>query len=202
MFKYLITLVSLMLINKNVLAQKAYYDSINNYWQQYKQDLLSDPRKPILAADTQYLHFYPTNIKYKVIARFIKANDTTGFDMPTQSGKVKKYFVYGYFQFTLNGKRQKLLIYQSAQLMSKAGYEDYLFLPFNDYTNNATTYGGGRYLDFKLADIKNGKLELDFNKAYNPYCAFATGFNCPIPPVENRMKIFIKAGEKNFGKAH
>jgi uncharacterized protein len=196
------TLLFYLLLSNTLYAQSSYEDSIKTYWTQYKADLLSDPRKPIQEADLQYLQFYNTDSKYKVLAQFTRIVDTIGFDMPTQSGKLKKHFIYGTLRFKLNKKWHKLLIYQSAQLMNKEGFEDYLFLPFYDYTNNETTYGGGRYLDFKLNDIQNGNLLIDFNKAYNPYCAFATGFNCPIPPVENRLKIYIKAGEKSFGKSH
>jgi uncharacterized protein len=120
--------------------------------------------------------------------------------MQTHSGKIKQYFKYGFITFTLNNKPYKLYIYQSESLMHKEGFEDYLFLPFTDNTNYKTTYGGGRYLDFKLGDIKNNILELDFNKCYNPYCAYAEGFSCPIPPAENSLQTTIEAGEKLWKK--
>ena len=80
--------------------------------------------------------------------------------------------------------------------------KNYLFVPFTDLTSGGESYGGGRYLDFFMDDIKNNYLEVDFNKAYNPYCAYATGFNCPIPPAENDLPVSIIAGEKNFAKKH
>jgi uncharacterized protein (DUF1684 family) len=73
-----------------------------------------------------------------------------------------------------------------------------LFVPFKDRTNYDATYGGGRYIDLSTKDIVNGRILLDFNKCYNPYCAFADGFNCPIPPDENSLPIEIAAGEKTF----
>jgi hypothetical protein len=100
----------------------------------------------------------------------------------------------------LHGEQYSLFIYQSENLLKKEGMEDYLFLPFTDATNNIATFGGGRYLDFKMADIKNNQLIIDFNKAYNPYCAFGEGYSCPIPPRENDMEIKIVAGEKLFLK--
>ena len=81
--------------------------------------------------------------------------------------------------------------------MQKEEYKNYLFLPFTDETNYNQTFGGGRYLDFEITDIVGNKLILDFNKCYNPYCAYAGGFNCPIPPKENDLKVKIKAGEKS-----
>lgn len=64
------------------------------------------------------------------------------------------------------------------------------------------SYGGGRYIDCVINDIRNSTLMLDFNKAYNPYCAYVTGYNCPIPPREKDLPVAIHAGEKNYGKPH
>ena len=87
------------------------------------------------------------------------------------------------------------------ELMENPQYKDYLFLPFTDLTNNETTYGGGRYIDLKLKDIREeGRLTIDFNKAYNPYCAFGEGFSCPIPPDANKLNVRVEAGEQNYGK--
>jgi uncharacterized protein len=72
-----------------------------------------------------------------------------------------------------------------------------------DKSNGEETYEGGRYLDLRFADLKNdGTLFIDFNKAYNPYCAFSGGYSCPIPPLENRIQVAIPAGEKKFRKPH
>ncbi|HNJ28593.1 MAG TPA: DUF1684 domain-containing protein, partial [Ferruginibacter sp.] len=80
---------------------------------------------------------------------------------------------------------------------------DYLFVPFTDLTTGDESYGSGRYIEFYIQDIQgDGTLQLDFNKAYNPYCAYASGFKCPIPPRENALNVAIKAGEKNFAKPH
>ena len=87
--------------------------------------------------------------------------------------------------------------------MTNAQYKDYLFLPFTDLTSGKETYASGRYLDLKTDEIKNGKVTLDFNKAYNPYCAYVSGvYNCPIPPKENTLGVEVKAGEKLFTGSH
>jgi uncharacterized protein (DUF1684 family) len=87
--------------------------------------------------------------------------------------------------------------------MTTAQYKDHLFIPFTDATSGEGTYESGRYIDLDIKDITDNKFTIDFNKAYNPYCAYVTGrYNCPIPPVENRLAVAIRAGEKAFGKKH
>ena len=81
-------------------------------------------------------------------------------------------------------------------------YKNYLFLPFTDATTGVETYESGRYIDLEINDIKDNLVIIDFNKAYNPYCAYTTGYNCPIPPAENDLHIAITAGEKAYGKKH
>lgn len=180
---------------------QTYTQKILAHRQTYKEEFLSDENSPLRKEDTSYLQFYAPNPGYVVHANFTRVVDTIGFAMQTHSGKIKTYFVYGYVTFSLGKKMHKLFIYQSKSLQSKSGFEDYLFLPFTDKTNYRTTFGGGRYIDFKIKDIQDNKLVLDFNTCYNPYCAYKEGYSCPIPPAENKLNIAIKAGEKVFGKA-
>jgi uncharacterized protein len=196
----ILILLHLLLGSAIALSAQNFSDSIAMHRATYKQEFLTDKRSPVTAQDFQYLDFYKPNKNYRVLAKFQKVIDTIGFEMQTHSGKIKKYFVYGHLQFSLHHKKQKLFIYQSKDLMQQAEFENYLFLPFTDFTTNNSTYGGGRYLDFKIIDISNNNLIIDFNKCYNPYCAFGKGFHCPIPPTENRMKIKIEAGEKMYKK--
>jgi uncharacterized protein len=179
---------------------QSFTEHIDSFRQHYIQDLLAEPRKPVKDSEVKYLQFYPADINYKVKVRFTSIKDSTGFIMETHSGVIRKYFKYGKLNFKLKNKPQQLFVYQSEKLLKDSNYKDYLFLPFNDLTNNRSTYGGGRYIDLKITDIKNGQFILDFNTCYNPYCAFATGFNCAISPQENRMKISVEAGEKMFLK--
>ena len=166
----------------------------------YKNEFLTDKNSPLKKEDLKFLQFYAANPSYKVKTYFTKTIDTTGFDMLTHSGKIKKYYVFGFVTFTLKKQVFKLFIYQSEQLKTTKGLEDYLFIPFTDETNSTATFGGGRYLDFKEKDIVNNQLLIDFNKCYNPYCAYKGVYNCPIPPKENDLKITIEAGEKLFLK--
>mgnify|MGYP006303059821 CR=1 FL=1 len=98
----------------------------------------------------------------------------------------------GVLHFTLAGVDCTL-----EPMVSSPG-ETGLFIIFADPTNGDTTYGGGRYLDFRLRDIRNGRLAIDFNRAYNPYCAYGDGYQCPIPPPENHLQTRVAAGERTF----
>lgn len=180
------------------LAQKkSYRDRIRAYQQEYV-----DAHEVVKGDDRKHMHFYPVNEKYKVTASFEKVIDSTGFIMKTSGKKSKKYFTYGILRFTINNKLLKLRIYQSEQLMQEEEYKKHLFVPFTDLTSGNRSYGGGRYLDFVIDDIKGNTLLIDFNKAYNPYCAYTTGYNCPIPPRENDLPVAIPAGEMDYGKPH
>jgi uncharacterized protein (DUF1684 family) len=98
--------------------------------------------------------------------------------------------------FTLLGASHALELYQGEDMMTKAGFEDYLFLPFLDETNGIETYGGGRYIDARIP--KGDTLIIDFNTAYNPYCAYNSNYSCPVVPRANYLKVKIKAGVKAF----
>jgi Uncharacterized conserved protein len=181
-------------------GQKTYGDSIAIHRRHYKEEFITEQRSPLKTADTGYLRFYAPNAKYRVMAHVTITPDSPSFDMPTHSGITKKYRQYGILHFTLSGKKLELRIFQSIAMMKDEKYKDHLFLPFTDETSNVKTYGGGRYLDLSLTDIKDNKIVIDFNKCYNPYCAYAGGYNCPVPPPENRLPIAVKAGEQLFGK--
>jgi hypothetical protein len=84
--------------------------------------------------------------------------------------------------------------------VKKPGYEKHLFIPFNDRTNGNETYGGGRFLD--VYETGTDTLIIDFNLAYNPYCAYNHKYSCPIPPEANNLELKVKAGEKKFHETH
>lgn len=173
---------------------KTYEDSLNSFIKKYV-----DSHEVVKGADKQQMQFYPVKKSYRVLATFVKRENSEWFAMST-SGKIKKDFrVFGTLSFTVNDTACTLHIYQSKQLIAAPGYTDYLFIPFTDKTSGLDTYGGGRYIDLLLNDIEGNTCLLDFNKAYNPYCAYTTGYNCPIPPKENDLQIAVEAGEKNYG---
>ncbi len=166
----------------------------------YRAEFLKTPNAPLKTADLPYLRFFEPDSAYRIRAEFVASPKSEPFEMLTYSGQRKPYVKYGDLQFTLAGKKQTLDVYQSLDLRKMPQYRDYLFVPFKDLTNAHESYGGGRYVDFRVVDITGVECTLDFNKAYNPYCAYATGYNCPIPPKANHLEVKIEAGEMNFGK--
>ncbi len=182
-----------------VFAQKKdlYVEQIKAYQKNYITTHEVVPKK-----DHKYFHFFPISQEYNVTGSFEKIADTIGFTMTTSANTLKHYFKYGRLDFLIDGKEYLLFVYQGKELMQDEKYKDYLFVPFTDLTTGDESYGSGRYLEFYKQDIQNNELQLDFNKAYNPYCAYSPNFKCPIPPKENRLPVAIKAGEMNFGKGH
>lgn len=116
--------------------------------------------------------------------------------MKTSTDRLPVYIKYGEAHFKLNKKDCVLNIYQNADLVKKEEYKDYLFLPYTDLTSGEESYGGGRYIDLKIP--KDETIIIDFNKSYNPYCAYNHKYSCPIPPMENRLDVEVRAGVKAF----
>ncbi len=138
--------------------------------------------------------FFPIDLSYRVTAKFTRTANQLPFKMATTKGTTKDYVKYGEVEFSIKGKTLKLNVYQSLDLLKLDAYKNYLFLPFKDLTNSVLTYGGGRFMDLRIPEGKT--LVIDFNKAYNPYCAYSDLFSCPITPIENSLQIEIKAGIK------
>jgi uncharacterized protein len=196
-----IILLLSIILTFNATAQ-TYQESIIKHRQGYKDDFLKEERSPVKLGDIQYLDFFEIDSTFRVKCTFTKTNSQSTFTIPTVDGKQNEYFKYGILSFEIKGEKLQLNVYQSLGLMRIPKYKNYLFIPFKDVTSGKETYGGGRYLDIETTDIQGDVVILDFNKAYNPYCAFGNGFSCPIPPKENHLKARIEAGEKNFKKSH
>jgi uncharacterized protein (DUF1684 family) len=193
----IISLVGLLFLSLPTLGQ-SFEEEVAKFRSTYKQDFLDTPNSPLEKEDLEHLDFYEANESYKVKCRFKIKKKGEPFEIPTSSGDMKTYMVFGQFIFRINGKKQKLNVYRSLALMRNPLYKDYLFIPFKDLTNGEETYGGGRYIDLRMKELEGDEIWLDFNRAYNPYCAFSAGYSCPIPPIENHLKVAIRAGEKNY----
>lgn len=170
--------------------------------QQKLNDEFKDPEESPLPdrfrKDFNGLDFFAPDTNYVVEAEFIRTPDAIPFLMPTTTDRQSEEVVYAKVRFEINGKPFNLEVYQNSELMKKEGYEDYLFLPFTDLTNGEETYGGGRYMDLR---IPNGStIILDFNKAYNPYCAYNKKYSCPLVPSVNHLDTKVLAGVKKFDK--
>jgi uncharacterized protein (DUF1684 family) len=142
------------------------------------------------------LDFFPINPDFCFSARFESTPNEKPLMMKKSKNKVAEYLKVGEALFVYKGNNYNLNIYRNIALSKKTGFEDYLFLPFTDATNGISTYGGGRYLDLRIP--VGNEIILDFNKAYNPYCAYNHKYSCPIPPRENDLPFEINAGVKAF----
>lgn len=139
------------------------------------------------------LNFYSIDPFYRVKAKMIPVENKKVRLVPLTDGSKEKYIEHSYVEFSFDGANSnRLLLLQALSESDKRNF----FLAFTDETSAKETYGGGRYINARQ-DGKNS-ITLDFNLAYNPYCAYNPGFACPIPPKENRLEISIPAGEKNY----
>ena len=154
---------------------------------------------PLLADDLKVfnsLDFYPANEKFFVVAKFIRTENELPFEMKTSTDRKPVYVKYGEAHFNIDGQFFKLNIYRNIELSKKEQYKDYLFLPFSDLTCGSESYIGGKYIDLKIP--QGNTIVIDFNTSYNPYCAYSPKYSCPKVPLENDLKIEIRAGVKKF----
>lgn len=140
------------------------------------------------------LNYYPPDIRYKVTADLSPVKNKKTVLLTTNDGNEQRYIEYAYADFDLDGYHNKLLI---LEVIDMGPFRGKLFLAFGDETSAVETYGAGRYLD--VSKVSGSKtITLDFNQAYNPYCAYIEKYSCPFPPPENLLKVAIKAGEKTY----
>ena len=140
------------------------------------------------------LKYFPANEKYNIKAKLEPIEEKKVMLLGTSDGKEQKYLEYAYAIFDLEEVENKLLI---LELMDAGPLRGQLFLAFADATSGLETYGAGRYLDVKKVAAATS-IEVDFNLAYNPYCAYNENFSCPFPPKGNVLKVAILAGEKSY----
>lgn len=193
--KIFVTFISVLSVT-HLPAQSSYNDSLQQYQNKYVKD-----HEVVKGDDKKYFQFFPIDKNFRVTARFEKVKDSKWFSVTTSGNARKTFRVYGTVSFQIHDTLVKLDLYQAQSLMTDPALKDYLALMFTDKTTGNETYDVGRYIDLDISDIKNNTVVIDFNKAYNPYCAYVKGkYNCPIPPRENDLPVTITAGEKIFGK--
>jgi len=139
------------------------------------------------------LDYFDFDTTFQITARFIKSKGKK-FEMPTSTDRLPVYRRYGIIEFEIGIDTFSLELYQNIALKKEKEFKDHLFIPFRDGTSRFETYGGGRYLDVNIPE--GNTIEIDFNLAYNPYCAYSHRYSCPIPPEVNTLSAPIKAGEK------
>ena len=159
-----------------------------------KDQLFHDSSESPLPADKRSrllpLRYFPIDPDYAVPAVLKPTDERPVFEMPTSTGTLRKMQLVGTLEFTLQGETGRL----GAFVPEGTDRVTNLFVPFADMTTGAETYTAGRYLDIDAT--ATGFYTIDFNRAYNPYCAYNAAYECPFPPASNRLRILIRAGEK------
>ncbi|MDT0644448.1 DUF1684 domain-containing protein [Zunongwangia sp. F363] len=180
--------------SEKMKSAKAYQMHLNEEFRNPEESPLSEEE----IKEFKGLEFFKIDTAYTVEANFVRTPGEAPFVMPTTTERQPVYVKYGELYFFLKGKKRKLNVYQNQSFLSDPELYDYLFVPFTDDTNGETTYSGGRYMDLRIPE--GDSIILDFNKAYNPYCAYSGNYSCPIPPEENHLDAEIAAGVKSYKK--
>ena len=139
------------------------------------------------------LNYFPIDKKWAVEALVEHLSEPDTVAMTTSLGLTKYYLRHSRLHFTT-----PVGIDQSLTLFVPVSGEEYGFLPFSDATSGGESYGGGRYIDLEPPEKGQKTMIVDFNRAYNPYCAYTHFYNCPIPPEENQLSVAVEAGEKVY----
>ena len=177
-------------------SASAYFAQLNKFRRDKNQAFRQGENSPLETAQkAQFdsLKYYPGDKALAVAATFTRNATPDTALVPMSDNKTEQYLRWGTAKFTLNNAPQQLLL-----LLKATGRDSTLFVPFTDLTNGHESYGGGRYLDVPLPKLDETEINLDFNRAYNPYCAYNPEYSCPVPPAENRLQVAIAAGEKSF----
>jgi len=193
----LLLVLSALALDATAQSPSAWRDSLEAYWSRLDAEFADSATSPLSAADRvhfKHLEHFAFDSAYIVRAVFTPSADTVPFAMRTTRTRTPMYRTHGTLRFALNGAERALNVYQSVP--PHPGYENTLFVPFTDLTNGTETYGVGRYLDLSLP--MDSAVTLDFNRAYNPYCAYNDRYSCPIPPSGNHMATEVRAGVLKF----
>jgi len=162
---------------------EAFREAKNQFFSGHSQSPLTRAQR----SQFKGLNYFPENPALSLEVQVEVFPEQEEIEMQTSSGDVQYYRRYGRFQFEVDGQPVELTIY--------ANGADY-FLPFVDSLAGAETYPAGRYLEPE--PLEDGRFLIDFNLAYNPYCAYNDRWSCPLTPFENRLQVAVRAGEKLF----
>ena len=188
----LIAVLSLFTSGDSPEIESNYTEELKAYRHQKDSFMRNDSKSPFIEQNTAFngLKYFEIDESFKVKASVEVIQDGKIYDLKTSDDKTQTFQAIAILHFDIIGSHQDLTLLQSA-------IDGNFFLSFYDKTSAITTYGAGRYLE---VDYKKGQQQvvLDFNKSYNPYCAYTEGYSCPVPPPENNISIPINAGEKNY----
>ena len=183
-------------LNDTKPSASAYLSQLNEFRRDKNQTFRQGENSPLETtqkAQFDSLKYYPGDpalLPHADVSRNEKPDTVL---LQTTDNKAEKYLNWGLVKFSINDTPQQLRLYLKAN-----GRDSTLFIPFTDLTNGHDTYGGGRYLDAPIPKLNESEIALDFNRAYNPFCAYNNAYSCPVPPAENRLQVAIAAGEKSF----
>ncbi len=179
-------------------AQDEYVWEIKQFRHQKDQFFATSDDAPIPRRDRQQfqgLRYFEPDLAYRVEAELVRFDAPEVVQLGTTTGRVTEHYRYGEVRFTLGGQDCRLTAYKS---VDAADDDPELFLPFRDATTGQESYGAGRYLEVEEAADGSGQLILDFNLAYNPWCAYNEAYSCVLPPAENRLAAPVRAGERSY----
>jgi uncharacterized protein (DUF1684 family) len=177
-----------------------YAEDISKYRNGRNIKMLYDEATPLLPEQLKNfkgLKYFEPELRFKVEGKLVKDQSPEIVLMKTSSDREPAYIRYGVVYFKIDTFNLKLAVFQNKKMLDLLQDTSQLFVPFRDGSTGMESYGGGRYIDCEIP-LSGENIEIDFNKAYNPYCAYNPRFSCVIPPEENRMVIRIEAGEKIF----
>ncbi len=192
-------ILTLILIFTSIISVAQLKVTAEEFQKHLNEEFADATKSPLTEEDRKEfkeLDFFDIDKNFIVEAQFIKSKNEKSFEMKTSTERTPLYIKYGEISFSINGKSLKLNVYQNLELVKRKGFSNHLFLPFSDLTSGNETYIGGRYIDLEIPE--EDKIILDFNQAYNPYCAYNPKYSCPKVPLENDLPIQIYAGVKKF----
>lgn len=189
--------------NQEIDAE-SYASELNAFRAEKDQFFARAPQSPIPHEDRHAgfngLSYYPPDLAFRVPAEVVPFDFPAVVQMATSTGEIRPQLRYAELRFRIGDQELHLVGFTDPE---DAAEPEELFVPFRDATSTHDTYGAGRYLEIAVeyqgsGDAKTQTATIDFNLAYNPYCAYSPYYSCPIPPAENTLPIAITAGERNY----
>ncbi|MEO7003761.1 MAG: DUF1684 domain-containing protein [Ktedonobacterales bacterium] len=184
----------------NAQATDAYIQEIEKSRRQKDEFFRMSRQSPIPAAKRSSgfggLVYFPPDLAYRVVANVVPFERQEIVPLGSTQGDIRPQLRYGELRFSVGGQQLRLVAFKDVD--DPAGEE--VFVPFRDATSGKESYGAGRYLETHLETAADGTTTtlLDFNLAYNPWCAYNENYSCTLPPQENMLPVAIRAGERSY----
>lgn len=183
-------------------SQDEYSWEMKQFRHQKDQFFATSPDAPIPAHERQQfegLRYFEPDLSYRVEAELVRFDTPEIVQLGTTTGRISQHYRYGEVRFTLDGQPCRLTVYKSVDADGEDAEADReLFLPFRDATSGKESYGAGRYLELEEGSAGPGRVVIDFNLAYSPWCAYSDLYSCVLPPAENTLSVPVCAGERSY----